>query len=183
MTEEAMLLQRLRSDETAALEEIIVGYSPYVFSVLSRRLGLFRSPEDLEELASDVFFSLWRHRKRLRSAHLRGWLSRVAENAAKDHLRRQRLKIVSAEDCLNLSEADAEALSDTVLRRELLRRALDGLDPDSREIFRRYYYEDCTVEEISRTLGMNPSTVKSRLRRGRQKLKNVLTEGGISVED
>ena len=183
MTEEAKLLQRLRSDETAALEEIIDGYSPYVFSVLSRRLGFFHAPEDLEELASDVFFSLWRHRKRMRSDHLRGWLSKVAENAAKDYLRRQRLKIVSAEDCLNLSQSDAETLADTGLRRELLRRALDALDPESREIFRRYYYQDYTVDEISRTLNMNPSTVKSRLSRGRQKLKDVLTEGGISLEN
>ena len=84
MTEEAILLQRLRNNETGALEEIINVYSPYVFSVLSRRLGFFHAPEDLEELASDVFFSLWRHRKRMRSDHLRGWLSKVAENAAKD---------------------------------------------------------------------------------------------------
>ena len=173
MTEEAILLQRLRNNETGALEEIIDGYSPYVFSVLSRRLGFFHAPEDLEELASDVFFSLWRHRKRMRSDHLRGWLSKVAENR----------KTVSAEDCLNLSQSDAETLADTVLRRELLRRALDALDPESREIFRRYYYQDYTVDEISRTLNMNPSTVKSRLSRGRQKLKDVLTEGGISLEN
>jgi len=183
MTEEAILLQRLRNNETGALEEIIDGYSPYVFSVLSRRLGFFHAPEDLEELASDVFFSLWRHRKRMRSDHLRGWLSKVAENAARDYLRRQRLKTVSAEDCLNLSQSDAETLADSVLRRELLRRALDALDPESREIFRRYYYQDYTVDEISRTLNMNPSTVKSRLSRGRQKLKDVLTEGGISLEN
>ena len=182
MSEEA-LLRRLRADETSALEEIIAAYSPYVFSVLSRRLGCFQTPEDLEELASDVFFSLWRHRKRLRSAHLRGWLSKVAENAAKDHLRRQRLKTVNPEDCLTLSDPAAEALADTALRRQLLEQALDRLDPESREIFQRYYYQSCTVDQIARTMGMNPSTVKSRLRRGRQKLKEVLTEGGISVED
>ncbi len=182
MSEEA-LLQRLRSDDTAALEEIIAAYSPYVFSVLSRRLGFFQTPEDLEELASDVFFSLWRHRKRLRSTHLRGWLSRVAENAAKDHLRRQRLNTVNAEDCLNLSDPAVEALADTALRRELLRQAMDGLDPESREIFERYYYRCSTVDQIARTMHMNPSTVKSRLRRGRQKLRDVLTEGGIPLED
>ena len=182
MSEEA-LLRRLRADDTAALEEIIAAYSPYVFSVLSRRLGPFRTPEDLEELASDVFFSLWRHRKRLRSAHLRGWLSRVADNAAKDFLRRQRLKTVNAEDCLNLSDPAAEALADTALRRQVLRQALDRLDPESREMFRRYYYQGCTVEQIAQAMDKNPATVKSRLRRGRQKLKEVLTEGGISVED
>ena len=182
MTEEA-LLQRLRNDETAALEEIIDGYSPYVFSVLSRRLGLFRTPEDLEELASDVFFSLWRHRKRLRGTHLRGWLSKVAENAARDFLRRQRLKTVSAEDCLELSEQAAESLTDRELRAQVLRQALDGLDPQSRDIFRRYYYQDCTVDQIARSLDMNPATVKSRLQRGRKKLKEALTEGGITLED
>ena len=183
MTDEALLLQRLRNDETAALEEIITGYSPYVFSILSRRLGLFQTPEDLEELASDVFFSLWRHRRRLRSTHLRGWLSRAAENRAKDFLRKQRLKTVSAEDCLNLPDVAAGTLADRELRRLLVRRALDGLDPESREIFQRYYYQDRTVDEIARTMTMNPATVKSRLQRGRKKLKDVLTEGGITLED
>ena len=166
MREEA-LLRRLRSDETAALEELIAAWSPYVFSVLSRGLGCFQTPEDLEELASDVFFSLWRHRKRLRSALLR----------------RQRLNTVSAEDCLTLSEPAAEALADTALRRQILEQALDRLDPESREIFQRYYYQSCTVDQIAGSMDLNPSTVKSRLRRGRQKLKEVLTEGGISVED
>ena len=183
MTEEAILLQRLRNNETGALEEIIDGYSPYVFSVLSRRLGFFHAPEDLEELASDVFFSLWRHRKRLRSSHLRGWLSRVAENAAKDFLRRQRLNTVSAEDCLTLSDSAAEALADTALRRQVLSQAMNRLDPESREIFQRYYYQSCTVDQIAGSMDLNPSTVKSRLRRGRQKLKDVLTEGGFTLED
>ena len=183
MTDEALLLQRLRDDETAALEEIITGYSPYVFSVLSRKLGFFQTPEDLEELASDVFFSLWRHRKRMRSAHLRGWLSRAAENRAKDFLRRQRLKTVRAEDCLNLSDEAAETLADTALRRELIRRALDGLEPENRDIFEQYYFRDRTVDEIALATSMNPSTVKSRLQRGRKKLKEVLTEGGITLED
>ena len=182
MREEA-LLRRLRADDTTALEEIIAAWSPYVFSVLSRRLGFFQTPEDLEELASDVFFSLWRHRKRLHSSHLRGWLSRVAENAAKDFLRRQRLNTVSAEDCLTLSDSAAEALADTALRRQVLSQAMNRLDPESREIFRQYYYQGCTVEQIARTMNMNPSTVKSRLRRGRQKLKDVLTEGGFTLED
>lgn len=183
MTEEAILLQRLRANETGTLEEIIAGYSPYVFSVLSRRLGLFKTPEDLEELASDVFFSLWRHRNRLRTAHLRGWLSKAAENRAKDFLRRQRLKTVSTEDCLSLPDHAIETLADTELRRQVLRQALEGLEPESKEIFQRYYYQDCTVDQIAQMLNMNPSTVKSRLQRGRQKLKDVLTEGGISVED
>ena len=183
MTDEALLLQRLRNDETAALEEIITGYSPYVFSVLSHKLGFFQTPEDLEELASDVFFSLWRHRKLVRSAHLRGWLSRAAENRAKDFLRRQRLKTVSAEDCLTLSDEAAETLLDAELRRQLVRRALDALEPENREIFQRYYFRESTVDEIARTMTMNPATVKSRLQRGRKKLREVLTEGGISLED
>ncbi len=183
MTDEALLLQRLRADDTAALEEIITAYSPYVFSVLSRRLGFFRTPEDLEELASDVFFSLWRQRKLVRSSHLRGWLSRVAENTAKSFLRRQRLKTVSTEDCLILTDEAAETLADMELRRQLVRSALDGLDPENRDIFRRYYFQDCTVDEIALALSMNPATVKSRLQRGRQKLRHALTEGGITLED
>ena len=50
--------------------------------------------------------------------------------------------------------------------------------PD-REIFLRHYYYCQTVSQISGEMGINVSTVKTKLRRGREKLRKQLCEGGV----
>ena len=55
----------------------------------------------------------------------------------------------------------------------------DAMAPEDRALFLRVYYLDQTVEEIAAVTGRNPSTLKSRLRRGREKLKRDLTEKGV----
>ena len=52
---DALMLLR-QEDDPAALELLIKIYTPYVFSVLRRKLGAMAQPEDIEELASNVFF-------------------------------------------------------------------------------------------------------------------------------
>ena len=64
-------------------------------------------------------------------------------------------------------------------RDEAVRSAVEELDPADRELFLRFYYLGQTVEEIAAVTGRNPSTLKSRLRRGREKLKRDLTEKGV----
>ena len=71
----------------------------------------------------------------------------------------------------------AEALEQTE-RAELVRALLDQLSPQDRAIFLRHYYYGQTAAEIGGALAMNPSTVKVRLHRGREKLKELLLERG-----
>ena len=62
--------------------------------------------------------------------------------------------------------------------RRLVRQAVDSLPGQDREIFLRHYYYAQTVQEISAQMSLNGSTVKTRLRRGRMKLKDILTREG-----
>ena len=64
-------------------------------------------------------------------------------------------------------------------RDETVRSAVEAMEPGDRELFLRFYYLGQTVEEIAAVTGRNPSTLKSRLRRGREKLKRDLTEKGV----
>lgn len=167
-----------REDDTAALELIIKVYTPYVFSVLRRKLGSLAQSEDIEELASNVFFSLWQHRKRLRTENLKAWLAKVAENEAKSWLRQQHLHTISTELVLELSDSTAERMEDETERKLMIQEALAQLDGETREILVRCYAQRQTVAEISEALGMKLPTVKSRLQRGRKKLQKYLEQGG-----
>ena len=60
-------------------------------------------------------------------------------------------------------------------------RAAFYVDPD-REIFLRHYYYAQAVQEIARQMGLNESTIKTKLRRGRMKLKDILTREGFLRE-
>ena len=53
---------------------------------------------------------------------------------------------------------------------------MDGLPPEDRDIFLRHYFWYQTVSQIARETGMNESTVKSRLKRGREKLRKKLVK-------
>ena len=57
-----------------------------------------------------------------------------------------------------------------------VRRAVFSLPPPDKEIFLRHYYYAQTVREVAAAMGLNESTVKTRLRRGRDKLKQLLTK-------
>ena len=65
--------------------------------------------------------------------------------------------------------------------RRLVRQAVDSLPEEDREVFLRHYYYAQSVQEISRTMALNESTVKTKLRRGRMKLKEKVTREGADT--
>ena len=155
----------LRRGDPRGLEELMSRYTPYVAAVAARVLP--GRPQDWEELTADVFLSAWEHRKALRPEQIRGWLGKVARNRALNRLRASR-------EVLALEERE---------QAELVRRALGELERPDRELFVRHYYYGQTVARAAEEMGLNPSTAKTRLRRGREKLKEHLRKAGFCVEE
>ena len=155
------LLAALRAREPQGLEEAIGRYSPYVAGVLRKVLGQLGTQEDLEELSSDVFVALWQSAEGLREdSDLKLWLGAL------------RLEL-PLEDAF-LPGPEPTRFWERQEETQLVRQALLRLSPTDRDIFLRHYYWRQTVARIAEELGMNPSTVKSRLKRGREKLRNTL---------
>ena len=176
-TTDQRLIHALARDDTAALSQIIDKYTNYVATVVHNQLGAFASPEDTEELTANAFVSLWENRTRLKTPHLRGWLAATARNEARRHLRAKKLLTVSQEDVVLVSGDIAEKLAEAHERTRIVQKALFDLGWPDREIFLRYYYYDQKISEIADEMDMNAETVKSRLRRGREKLKQRIGEG------
>ena len=177
--DEKKLLNRLRRGDPYALEKLMDRYLPYVATVVWNIVRGTLQPEDAEELVSDVFLAAWEHADALEPGHTRGWLGTVARNRAKNALRS-----AGRVPALEGDEAELPAPDDpaeAVLRQEdrrIVRSALEAFPAEERELFLRHYFYAQTVEEIAAALSLNPSTVKSRLRRGREKLKAYLLKGG-----
>ncbi len=177
--EDRQILSGLRSGDIGALSAAIENYTGYVSAVIANQLRRRGSREDLEELTANAFVALWESRESLRTERLRGWLGAVARNQARSFLRKNRLLTVSPEDVLLVSADVAEKLLEKEEARRLLRAAVEALEPPDREIFLRFYYYDQTVPEIARDMRLKREAVKSRLRRGRDKLRQRLEEGGF----
>lgn len=169
------LIQVLKQDDPAALEGAIAKYSGYIMAVLTKTLGMWGMTEDKEELLSDVFVALWKNRHKLRDdSNLKFWLAVVGRNAALQHLRKFRATLPLEDNILSSEEMDIFEITETRDRAILVRQAINTLPETDKDIFLRHYFWKQTVSMISEETGTNESTVKSKLARGRKKLKTFL---------
>lgn len=167
-------LRKMRNNDPDGLSTLMDRYIPYVSAIVWNILRGAMTPEDAEEVVSDVFLAAWDQADELQTGKVKAWLGAVARNKAKNKLRQMGRELPLEEDILELPDDTADRL-EREEERQAVRAAIDTLPEQDREIFLRHYYFAQTVDEISKTMNMNPSTVKTRLRRGRMKLEEYLT--------
>lgn len=171
---EATALLRLQHGKEDALAWFIDKYTPYVCTVIRYIIGSSMTEEDVEETASDVFLVLWEQAEQVCLSTVRPWLGGVARNKARQKLRQRGLTLPLEEDLLLCDGTDLEQAVEQAERDRLVRAAVCAMEPTDREIFLRCYYHGQPVAAIAAELGIPVSTVKSRLRRGREKLRAAL---------
>jgi len=113
--------------------------------------------------------------ERLLPLNLKGYLSRVARSLALRKLREKTHELPLEEDILCMEEASLIEKLDQQARDRRVREAVLSMPQPDREIFLRHYYYCQSISLIAEKMQMNPSTVKTRLRRGREKLARHLT--------
>lgn len=173
------LAARLRLGDPQALEEAMDRYAPYAAKIIAAYLGSTISHEDIEELLSDVFVNLWNSRERLQG-DVKPYLAAIARNAARSRLRAARSALPLPEDPFLADDAPSpQELAETTEEAAAVRQAISAMEAGDRELFYRFYYLEQTTEEIAAITGENSATLRSRLRRGRIKLKQILSERGI----
>ena len=126
--------------------------------------------QDAEDVTQTVLLKLYECKKDFESEeHVKHWILRVAVNESRRiaaHPWRRR--------AVSLEEAREPVFQDRE-RRELYQAVMD-LPGKYRVPLYLYYYEGYAVNEVGELLGLKPSTVQTRLARGREKLKTILTE-------
>ena len=177
---EAELVKALRRGSLDALSELIDRCTPYVSSVIARILRGRQA--DVEELTADVFLAAWDNREKLRPGQVKGYLGAIARNRAFNLLRAQRESLPLEDDVLLLETDGPEQELDKRETARVLSRALGKLDRPQRELFVRHYYYGQTVREAALAMGLNLSTAKTWLRRGRETLKTELRKEGYGYE-
>ena len=173
MTEEK-IIQKIKDRDTRGLELLMNRYIGYVSSVVWAVLHQAMTVQDAEEVVSDVFLAVWNQAEDLHPGKVKAWLGAVARNKAKNALRHAGKDLPLEEDVLELPDDGSFVNLERQEQAEVVRQALDSLPEKDRQIFLRHYYYSQTVVDISREMKMPEATVKTRLRRGRMKLKEYL---------
>ena len=143
-------------------EEAFLAYKHDVYRLA---VSYTRSIADAEDVCQTVFLKLMEQRN-IQPGREKAWLMQVTANECRSLLRSHWWKRTEP-----LDEKIPEPSREDGLLREVM-----ALEPKYRAVVCLYYYEGYSVEEIGKLLKTNPSTVSTRLARGRSKLKEELKE-------
>ncbi len=184
---EQTVIRRVQRGDREAFSELVTAYQKTVYNTALRLLG---SREDAEDLTQEVFLTAYRRLGDFRGeSRFSTWLCRIASNACIDALRRRKHR-----DALSLTREDEdgedaeweipdasqspEDLLSQKLTRDAVRRGLQTLSPEGRQVLILRELEGLSYEEIGDALGLEPGTVKSRIFRARKKLCAFLRQDG-----
>ena len=152
-------------------EEIVRLYSDMIYGVALRYVG---NHADAEDVYSETFYRYFlKERSFNEEEHRKAWLLRVTINCAKDLIAKRGYEQPYNDELYDMSEmrsSPAEQVEDVLA----VRRALEQLSAENREVIKLYYFNELTVSQIAEILDLSVNTVKSRLLRGREMLRQLL---------
>ena len=155
-------------DESIAFEQLMSEQLDASFRLAVAILG---DQDEARDATQEAFIAAWRQLPRLRDpAKATSWLHRVTINASISRLRK-RARDRAASETLSRETPNRMPDDEAVVRRESLRAALWQLKPEHRAVLFLRYYEDLTVDQIARRIGVREGTVKSRLHYGLERLR------------
>lgn len=186
---ESVFLDRLRSGDSRAFDQLIERHSGEIYGLLLR---ILKDPEEASDVTQEVFLRAFKGIGKFRGdANVRTWLYRIAINQSRNRYRwwkiRKRDKTVSLDSGpagteMSYSEvipAEDPGPEDEMLRKEQrksLEKAIKELPKNFREAVVLCDVQGFTYEEIARILEINIGTVKSRISRGRRELRRLLSD-------
>ncbi|HWL93519.1 MAG TPA: RNA polymerase sigma factor [Phycisphaerae bacterium] len=178
--DERDLVERARHDRRA-FADLYRRHYPAIARYVLRRTGDAHAAEDL---AADVFLAALRGlpRFRYRDVPVRAWLYRIATNGANRWAKKRRRRAIREWSAAVESQArhggdDDSTSAEAALTGDMARQAMLTLSPKHQSVLALHYLEGLSVAQIAGSLGCREGTVKSRLARGRDALRERLENG------
>ena len=182
---ELELVHAAQKGDDSAFEELVRTYEKKVYHLALRMCG---NQDDAYEIAQEAFLSAWKGLKFFRGeSSFSTWLYRLTSNAAIDFLRREKRQSGPSDFSLDDEETYIEPVdpaptpqrhAEAKELREALAQGLEKLSPEHRQVLLLRELQGLSYEEISDALDLDLGTVKSRIARAREKLRNYLLRSG-----
>jgi RNA polymerase sigma-70 factor (ECF subfamily) len=182
LTDEA-LFQEMASGQTGAFSVIYDRYSPQLYGLA---LKILQNQSLAEDVIQDIFVNIWKKAgayDRSRGTPI-AWMTILCRNRCIDMLRRQdknrRRSAILDEDVLQViaderAENPLENASFSEMR-GVIKRAMENLPEEQRQAIEMAYFKGFSQSEIAGELNLPLGTVKTRMRLGMQKLKDLITK-------
>ena len=177
MEDASRLMEGVRARDAAAFEALYDEYHRLVYGLALRMLS---DPSAAEDVTQAVFLKIWDSPALFRGGNFGAWLARVTRNRALDVVRARRVRGEGEfSDSVPVDDTLEEAAI-AHLDGARVREALAQLPLEQREPIELGFFGGITHQEIARRIGLPLGTVKTRIRTGLRRLRNVL-EGAITV--
>ena len=176
-------IEAARRGDLAAFNWLIERYQGTLYAIALRMLG---DPQAAADLTQDSVLAAWQHLSDFRSGSVRAWMTRILVNRCYDVLRARRRRPEQSYDAMLEAQPETEHLaghapdpSQLVVTGELGRHLVAGLatlPPDQRAVVILCDVQGYSYAEAAEVERANLGTIKSRLSRGRARLRDWLAE-------
>jgi len=184
--DDEILLQLIVRANSEALGELYDRYSRLVFSLAINSVG---DPATAEEITQDVFLRVWQRARQYRAdrGKVSTWLTGITRHRAIDRLRRRGSRpeqhSVAWADISPGAEPSVDGPERSVtltLERARVRSAMARLPEEQKQVLALAYFQGLTQSQMAQVLDLPLGTVKTRIRLGMQKLRELLPEETIA---
>src|ERR1700743_2478303 len=172
------IIKRILKGEQAIFSILVERYQQYVFTLVHRFTD---NREDAEEISQDVFVKAYRSLADFRNeARFSTWLYTIVRTSCITFVRKKRLTTTSLDTERTFLQVENQEsgfkanMIEQKSRHAMVNAAIRLLSPDDGQIITLFYKGEQTLEEIGRIMGMEPNTVKVRLHRARNRLREKM---------
>jgi RNA polymerase sigma factor (sigma-70 family) len=172
------IISRVLKGDQSAFALLVERYQNYVFTLVLR---FVENREDAEEIAQDAFVKAYRSLADFRGdSKFSTWLFTITRTTCLSFLRKNKLDVLSLDNertGLQIENRESAFNADLIEQKSrhiMLNQAIAMLSPDDSQVLNLFYKGEQTLDEIGKIMRLDPNTVKVKLHRARQRLKEKM---------
>lgn len=179
--DEALLIMRAQKNDSAAIEALIYAYEKRVYNIAYRFMG---NEADAWDMAQESLIKIYKNVASFKSrSSFSSWVYRLTANTCLDGLRKRKKTPLSLDHTIesgaSFEDTSAPLPEESALSSERsadIQKAIDSLSSEHKSVIILREISGLSYEEIAESLNISIGTVKSRINRGRAKLKKLLIQ-------
>ena len=177
--DENILIEAINNGDTRAYAQLVDRYKNLVYTLALRML---KHKEEAEEVAQDTFVKVFKSLHKFKGdSKFSTWIYKVAYNTCLDTIKKNKKHLNNVTiDEYNFNKLDTiDNALDNIIKEEksaLIKNCINKLPEDSSALLTLFYFEELSLDEISKIINIEANTVKVKLFRARKKLAVILEQ-------
>lgn len=178
-TNDDILIEAIGNGDTKAYAQLVDRYKDLVYTLAIRML---KHKEEAEEVAQDTFIKVFKSLYKFKGdSKFSTWIYKVTYNTCLDRIKKNKKHLNDvAIDEFTFNKLDTiDNALDNIIKEEksvLIKKCINKLPEDSSALLTLFYFEELSLDEISKIINIEANTVKVKLFRARKKLAVILEQ-------